>query len=635
MLPPIPLGTVLRQRYVIQQILGQGGFSRTYLALDEERFKEPCVLKEFTVPYQDAALIEKSKLLFQREANTLHQIQHPQIPRFWAAFEDNQRLFLVQSYVEGKTYRRLLSDRKQQGLAFSESEVLHLLKHLMPVLVYLHEQDILHRDISPDNIILQTRAFAQGSVEPFPEGGLPVLIDFGAVKEAANHWPRMSIPLTRVGKVGYAPPEQLQTGKVYRNSDLYSVAATSLALLTGREPRTLLNSQTLTWHWQPHANISPELGAILSKMLAVYPGDRYPSAQAVLADLQPLLTNPPARKIFPRPPRSIKIRLPRYPKRYKTIDSPPPRLESTQASTKLTSSLTGTYPLLVAGMRTSLVTVLLVGLGMSIPIMWRTLVKQPDSSGDVWVSGAKLPQSEASRIIASQQPNTSNSTLDKSIRPSLPATPSNRNLALHNSNPPQLIRFAPGAIAATVQSTLKDVNLQPYLVKAVQGQVMTVILQGTDVVANVLRSDQKAVNAAAYQTRSWTGQIPATDQYVIQVVGSGSYSLEVAMTPLARPNQDPMQRITWTPGTGNASVTGNLAPNQSRRYLLEAKQGQMLAMRVLQGSIRLGAIAPNGQRLFKTPQSKTWRGRLPMDGEYVIEITALQSGEFSVGFEAF
>jgi len=287
---PIALGTVLRQRYVVQQVLGQGGFGRTYLALDRERFDEPCVVKEFVVPYQDEALVEKSKLLFQREASILYQIQHPQVPRFWASFQDDHRLFLVQDFVAGKTYRQLLNERKQTEQAFSETEVRHFLKHMLDVLSYIHDRSIIHRDITPENIILRSTQSAQtGQSAP----GLPVLIDFGAVKEATTHWPLVTTP-TQVGKVGYAPTEQLQTGTVYPNSDLYALAATSLALLTGREPRTLLDSRLLTWCWQPYATVSDALGDILTKMLAMYPGDRYQSAQAVLVDLQPLVEAPVA-----------------------------------------------------------------------------------------------------------------------------------------------------------------------------------------------------------------------------------------------------------------------------------------------------------------------------------------------------
>ncbi len=184
MRPPIPTGTVLQDRYRILSVLGQGGFGRTYLAEDQGRFNELCALKELTPADTGAYALEKSTELFQREAQILYQIQHPQIPQFRATFEYEQRLFLVQDYVEGQNYRTLLDQRRSQGYVFSEAEVKQLLQQLLPVLAYIHSKGIIHRDITPDNIILRARDH------------LPVLIDFGVVKELATKFqsPASSFP---------------------------------------------------------------------------------------------------------------------------------------------------------------------------------------------------------------------------------------------------------------------------------------------------------------------------------------------------------------------------------------------------------------------------------------------------------
>ena len=92
----IPTGTILQNRYRVLSILGQGGFGRTYLAEDQGRFNELCALKELLPPQDNAYALEKSKELFQREAQILYQIQHPQIPQFRATFEQDQRFFLMQ-----------------------------------------------------------------------------------------------------------------------------------------------------------------------------------------------------------------------------------------------------------------------------------------------------------------------------------------------------------------------------------------------------------------------------------------------------------------------------------------------------------------------------------------------------------
>jgi serine/threonine protein kinase len=655
MVPPLPSGTVLRQRYLIQQVLGQGGFGRTYLALDQERFNEPCVLKEFIVPYHDGTLIEKSKILFHREASTLYQIQHPQIPRFWAAFEDEQRFFLVQDFVDGQTYRQLLSDRKQIGKTFSEAEVLHFLNYLLPVLACIHKQGIIHRDISPENVILQTQAATQlEPTRPLSEAGMPVLIDFGAVKEATSHWPLMSTP-TRVGKVGYAPPEQLQTGKVYPNSDLYALAASALVLLTGREPQTLLDSRTLTWNWELYAKVGDELAMVLRRMLAVYPGDRYQSAEEVLEDLHsfgaaplestllrspaPYLSdyesgsnNQPAIVNFLQTPPepSSQSNHPLQPATY-TSSTRFDRGSQSAEPTRNSDRDWNPWTMLGGRVRAGLAATVLAGLGVALPIVWHVLMKAPENNSEVWVSGAKLPQSEASRIIDSPMTNGSNLAIKSPLE-----SPETESGSAKTSKPPQRIQFARGSVTTSLQGTLQPTEMQPYVLRASQGQIMTVTLQGSDAVMNVLRSNQDTINAAAYHTRSWTGQLPADDRYTIQVSGTGAYTLDVAITPLVQPPQAQIQRVIFAPGKAGTTVTGQLVPNQIQRYLLQAKRGQKLVVKVLQGSVSFSAIAPNGQRLGNsTTKAKSWQGRLPEEGDYIVEVSTSQTGRYAIALEVF
>ena len=643
MVLPIPLGTVLRQRYLVQEVLGQGGFGRTYLALDQERFNDRCVVKEFIVPYHDGALIEKSKALFQREASILYQIQHPQVPRFWAAFEDDQRLFLVQDFVEGQTYRRLLSDRKQHGQAFSEAEVRHFLVHLLPVLSYIHDRDIVHRDVSPENIMLQVQSLAQGEASAATLSGLPVLIDFGAVKEATSHWPLMSTP-TRVGKVGYAPPEQLQTGKVYPNSDLYALAASSLVLLTGREPQALLDSRTLTWRWEAYASLSEELGMILRKMLAVYPGDRYQSAAEVLTDLQPVIETVPRSTLLQYPPAHSTDRSSAHPvstgprteqssvtSRDQTPVAYVSRPESSEAFSPRTRTKTpglsrlGTKPALQLGLAAAFI----AALGIATPLLWQGWSSRPNAGKEVWVSGAKLPESEASRIIDAQGPNLTDAAL----------RPRNSSDGVEDfrvkSGPPQQVQFPAGKLSTVLQGNLQGTNSQSYLLEAAQGQIMTASLDGSGVTMNLLRSNQEAIDTSAHRTRKWVGQLPANDRYFIQVSGSGAYALDLAISPLSPSPQEPVQRIAFAPQQTGTTVTGQISPRQSRRYLLEAKQGQTLVMKVLQGEISLRAIAPTGQQLNGSAANRIWQGPLPQDGDYVVEVSAPRSGSYALSLEVF
>jgi len=273
---PFPQGFLLKGRYAIRSTIGQGGMGRTYLAQDLERFNETCVLKEFIPPQDSLEVSEKAKELFRREASVLYQIRHPQVPEFRATFESDGRLLLVQDYVDGKNYRNLLLDRLKVGQTFSENEILALMQQLLPVLSYLHSHNIIHRDISPENLMLRS------------QDKLPVLIDFGVVQETnAKLNSQMGVPASTVaGKAGYAPPEQLQSGSAYANSDLYALAVTSIVLLTGKEPSELFDSINLAWNWQQFANVNPAFARVINQMLSYKPTNRYRSADEVIQALQ-------------------------------------------------------------------------------------------------------------------------------------------------------------------------------------------------------------------------------------------------------------------------------------------------------------------------------------------------------------
>ncbi|MBD2206291.1 serine/threonine protein kinase [Calothrix sp. FACHB-1219] len=278
---PLPVGQLVDKRYKIIRQLGQGGFGRTYLAEDKNQANKQCVLKEFAPQVQDPQDLQKAKELFEREAKTLKKLQHPQIPKFHASLQEKlggkDFFFLVQDYIDGDNYRQLLEQRQSQKQTFSEEEVLTLLEKILPVLAYLHSQDVVHRDISPDNLIWRR------------SDSLPVLIDFGGVKQlpaSQGFWfTQLAVHNTLLGKTGYAPEEQLRQGKVYFSSDLYSLAVTALVLLTGKEPQALYDSYQGIWLWGKEIKLSPKLEAVFKKMLAYQPNARYQNANQVLKDL--------------------------------------------------------------------------------------------------------------------------------------------------------------------------------------------------------------------------------------------------------------------------------------------------------------------------------------------------------------
>ena len=285
-------GALLGDRYRILRILGQGGFGKTFLAEDTNRFNEACVLKEFAPQVEGEQALRKAEELFAREAGILYRLKHSQIPGFRELFRVNLgvkgRLFLVQDYVAGQTYRSLLEARRNSEVFFNEAEVTRLLLQLLPVLSYIHRFGVIHRDIAPDNLMQRSG------------DGLPVLIDFGGVKQIAavvsarlaqQGTGEAASPGTRLGKPGYAPPEQMQQGKVYPHSDLYALAATVVVLLTGQEPQSLIDPHSLQWQWrQALAGVGlvlqTRLGAVLDRMLSPALRDRYQSAEEVLQVLE-------------------------------------------------------------------------------------------------------------------------------------------------------------------------------------------------------------------------------------------------------------------------------------------------------------------------------------------------------------
>lgn len=616
MVSSLPKAMMLRQRYLIDRVLGQGGFARTYLAIDQERFHESCVIKEFFVSYQDESLIHKAKDLFHRESSILHQIQHPQIPRFWAAFEEEGRLFLVQDYIKGETYRSLLEQRKKEGKTFTEEEILYLLVHLLPVLNYLHDRNIVHRDISPDNIMLPAEAGNSPVVQ-----ALPMLIDFGAVKEATSGLALVS-SMTRVGKIGYAPPEQLQTGNVQPHSDLYALAATCLVLLTGREPSSLLNSQTLNWQWEAHTSISQSLADILRKMLSLHPGDRYLSARQIWLDLIPLIGDQiPVTQMFMDTDAPSEVEFSEVrPDVSQDIDSSPTKTAltrglfasyatkvQTQVQTQVQAKIQredfkGSAPLYGISPRIAIVGSLFALLGMGTFIF----------RGPMLSSSAHMLQDKTLERIPSPE------------------------VVTHPGEPAEIL-FDAGEMSKMIPGSLQGNSVQVYTLKALRGQIMSVSLNGPSVLMKITRANGMPLESSATQARSWTGTLPADDTYLVQVSGTGVYALDLSVTPLNREVSVGTQRLKFALGKQSTMVTGSLNPRQVRRYIVKAQNNKMMILSGIQGAVNVSVISPRGDRIGETTvQSNSWQGRVPMDGDYVIEIaTEKVKSDYQVGIEIY
>ncbi|WP_341735339.1 protein kinase [Microcoleus sp. CAWBG640] len=272
----IGIGGTLQGRYQIIKILGQGGFSETYLAQDLHLPGHPnCVIKKLKLPYENPEHLQTARRLFNTEAKILHQLgEHDQIPRLFAHFEENQEFYLVQEFIDGED----LSQEIIPGKLMIESYVIELLRDVLNLLEFVHQHNVIHRDIKPSNLIRRK-----------PDGKL-VLIDFGAAKEITNLAANTeNQPMTvAIGTQGYYAPEQMR-GQPRMNSDIYGLGMIGIQALTGFYPYNLPeDAATGEINWRTQTQVSPKLARILDKMVRSNFRERYQSATEVLQDLTSL-----------------------------------------------------------------------------------------------------------------------------------------------------------------------------------------------------------------------------------------------------------------------------------------------------------------------------------------------------------
>lgn len=272
------LTPLLRNRFRVIRLLGEGGFSRTYEARDADKIDEPCVIKQFVPQFEGTAALEKATELFKQEAKRLYDLgEHPQIPRLIAYFEQDKRLYLVQELIQGQN---LLQELQQQG-AFSEEKIKQLLTDLLPILKFIHERGVIHRDIKPENIMRRL-------------DGKLILIDFGVSKQITKTFVGVG---TTVGTPEYTPLEQMR-GQVFPASDLYSLGVTCIRLLTQCLPNTdgsdeLYDALRGCWIWRKFLpqgrGITPNFGQVLDKLIQDYVKERYQSVDEVIKNFNPII----------------------------------------------------------------------------------------------------------------------------------------------------------------------------------------------------------------------------------------------------------------------------------------------------------------------------------------------------------
>ncbi|MCZ8066586.1 MAG: GUN4 domain-containing protein [Microcystis sp. LE17-20D] len=264
---------LLRERYRALKLIGQGGFGKTFQAIDEDKPSKPyCVIKQFFPSAQGTGTLQKAAELFKEEAIRLDSLgRYPQIPELYAYFTANDgRQYLVQEYIEGQNLEQEL---KEEGV-FNEAKIKHLLSEILPILEFIHSKQVIHRDIKPENII---RRKSDNKL---------ILVDFGAAKFVSPL--NRSMTGTIIGSAEYIAPEQ-GNGKAVNASDLYSLGVTCLYLLTGISPFDLFDGGEHEWVWRQwlvNNPVSNDSGNILDKLIEFGTKKRYQSASEVLQALQ-------------------------------------------------------------------------------------------------------------------------------------------------------------------------------------------------------------------------------------------------------------------------------------------------------------------------------------------------------------
>lgn len=279
--------TLLNNRYYILKALGEGGCGQTFLAIDRDislPSTKKCVVKRLK-PVTHLQKQKWRKRQFKQEAAVLAKLgaENQQIPQLYAYFSEGNTFYLIQEWIEGIT---LTQKQQLQGL-LSEAEVRKILVSLLPVLDYIHSNQVIHQDIKPDNIILRAK------------DELPVLIDFGAAMEATTRENNQhnDLVVMGTGTPGYMPPEQISGHPVF-TSDLYSLGLTAIYLLTGKKPQDLetnWDTGTIIWH-QEAGHLSIDLITVIDKAVRFQTSDRFTSATEMLVAL-----DSPAITLTPEP----------------------------------------------------------------------------------------------------------------------------------------------------------------------------------------------------------------------------------------------------------------------------------------------------------------------------------------------
>ncbi|MCT7978261.1 serine/threonine protein kinase [Laspinema olomoucense] len=274
-------GDLIKERYHILNLLGEGGIATTYAAEDLNISQQVAIKVLSLRRLKDWKALE----LFEREGKVLAQLEHSGIPKYLDYFqldlEGDRRFYIVQEIAPGQS----LQDWVASGWRPTELEVREIAKQLLDILVYLHQltPPVVHRDLKPQNIIRQS-------------DGKVFLVDFGAVQDTYRH--TITNGSTIVGTYGYMAPEQFR-GQAKPPTDLYGLGATLLFLLTHKDPADFPEKR-MKIDFRPYVNLTPEFADWLENLLEPVIEDRFTSAAEALAELEGK-----RERIAPRSPSNL------------------------------------------------------------------------------------------------------------------------------------------------------------------------------------------------------------------------------------------------------------------------------------------------------------------------------------------
>jgi hypothetical protein len=448
------------------------------------------------------------------------------------------------------------------------------------------------------------------------------LIDFGVVKELATRiqGEGRTKAATTVGKIGFAPSEQIQMGRAYPSSDLYALAVTALVLLTGKEPRDLYDDENLTWHWRQYATTRDQFAQVLNKMLSYRPGDRYQSATEVQQALQGETQTPPPHS-QEELSRMATVAVGQRPNQG-TAPTPPPGRNRPE-------------PVIEHPREDS---------------AWRS----PWTWGLVVFLIAIASLTSYGIFTALNNPVEPDPT---PIQPSPTPTPIDPEIIT------QPIEIGAGETFSE-RGILDPNTILNYVFTGEEDQQLQATLESEGVWMTILQPNGSLIAEGARRVQSWEGELPANGDYTVQLepipgLAENQYRYRLRLRLQAAPEPEPIpeptptpeptpapttppapefqnQRLRLSPGEELDNITGQTSPQQIRRYTVNLEEGQRLKMSVAEGDVGLTPRFPNGEPIpdiigvssFEFDVAPVLGG-----GQYSVDVLADEPTEFRLQAE--